>query len=487
MSPPPPPQPRRVGRRLYQGRRHPTPPPSASVGPPSASGRPPSAPVRPLPAVLGVRSPQRVRKTRAPAGPARRPAASDEDLSCRDPGDEDHSYHQDTAKTGGDRATQERFLLDSMSQANHPPAATGLAAARPEYNPTAWPNELRRAQGFYPHFRKRVLKKLFHPGNPDPRCLVRTLPYTTAELLGQPLEMLKGLDLEVIDHDLKVVDRDGHPLLYFIKGGLNYPFDYVASDLAQGPSLKPPNLEALGRKAFENLTRIYPPPTAKSNDSRHNENRECDAAGITTGLYHFAFWQQSGWDFIKRLSTTVERGGFMSKDCYYDLTPDSYPNTKKLGGIMKAGGCVVRFFQEMAPITQAMGSLFEVIDPINYNRYKERYNELAASTALSTLTHSQHACFVGNACLVGLLTGLHRDERDTSDGWVSDICFGDFDGGNLEVPQAGVALKLRGTDALFMRPKILAHGVSHVTRGIRYSQVSFTHHGLINTTAEMQR
>lgn len=55
----------------------------------------------------------------------------------------------------------------------------------------------------------------------------------------------------------------------------------------------------------------------------------------------------------------------------------------------------------------------------------------------------------------------------------------------MQVPQARVELKLSNGDALFMRSKVLAHGVGHVTRGIRYSHVLFTHHGLIDIVAEV--
>ena len=138
------------------------------------------------------------------------------------------------------------------------------------------------------------------------------------------------------------------------------------------------------------------------------------------------------------------------------------------------------FFQHIAPVMQAIGSLFETIDPENYRRYSERYLELDANTTLRLFTASQHACFVGNACLVGLKCELHRDVRDTEDGWVADVAFGDFDKGNLQVPQLGLEIDLKPPGVVFMRSKTLWHAIGEVSRGLRYSMVSFTYAGMID-------
>ena len=92
-------------------------------------------------------------------------------------------------------------------------------------------------------------------------------------------------------------------------------------------------------------------------------------------------------------------------------------------------------------------------------------------------------------CVVGLLL-WHNEKRECdAEGITTGLYhFGfwqmkgrDFDGGYLEIPQTGLQLKLRGSGGLYMRPQVLAHGVSHVARGTRYSQVSFTHQGMIDT------
>jgi hypothetical protein len=70
---------------------------------------------------------------------------------------------------------------------------------------------------------------------------------------------------------------------------------------------------------------------------------------------------------------------------------------------------------------------------------------------------------------------MNRDSRDTMDGWVADMAFGDFKGGYLEVPQVGLQFDLRLRDVVFMRSALLQHSVSDTTTGLRYGVVYFTY------------
>jgi hypothetical protein len=51
----------------------------------------------------------------------------------------------------------------------------------------------------------------------------------------------------------------------------------------------------------------------------------------------------------------------------------------------------------------------------------------------------------------------HRDLRDTLDGWVADVAFGDFEGGYLKVPQVGRRFDLQPGEVVFMRSALLQH------------------------------
>jgi hypothetical protein len=80
--------------------------------------------------------------------------------------------------------------------------------------------------------------------------------------------------------------------------------------------------------------------------------------------------------------------------------------------------------------------------------------------------------------LTGLCCSPHRDSKDTIDGWVANIAFGDFEGGYLEVPQVGLQFDLRPRDVVFMRSALLQHSVSNTTTRLRYRVVYFTHESM---------
>lgn len=142
-----------------------------------------------------------------------------------------------------------------------------------------------------------------------------------------------------------------------------------------------------------------------------------------------------GWDFHEASRHTRKSNIFMSKNCYPELVPNTYHNPTMLGGIIEAGCGVVKFFQRMPPIHKAVGSLFEDIDRENYNHYNDGYNKFMANTPLSTPQLHPECLLCSSRIISRIVDWLHRDTRDTSDGCISDICFGDFEGGYLKIPQ----------------------------------------------------
>ena len=346
-------------------------------------------------------------------------------------------------------------------------------------NKAAFPNELPFRANLFRKTR-RMLQLYFRPhpsGDDNPRA--RRSQYTYQELGQHKKEDFEASlpGLEIVNHDLKYLSKDGTPLVVFLKGGLNILFEYTQEELADNPNLAPADLPARGMKAFKELTTVYPPLPPKDSGVRHTANAETE--GVGTGYYHLALWQTKGHDHKEKdnIRLTPARCAVLSKDCF--------PNANGIKTISNAA-CITTFYQRLAPITQAVGALFELVDIINYKSYRKRYLELFKHTPLSQFNFSQYRCFVGNACLVGLQRLLHRDARDSDDGWVADLAFGDFDGGYLQLPQLGCQKKLQPGDLLFMRSKCLIHGVSSVPKGLRYSMVYFSHEGMLAPTVKDQ-
>lgn len=71
------------------------------------------------------------------------------------------------------------------------------------------------------------------------------------------------------------------------------------------------------------------------------------------------------------------------------------------------------FFQHIEPVTQAIGSFLETIDPENYKRYRERHPKLDAEDNLEAV-HSFSSRLLCWQCLFGCVKcELQRDERGT--------------------------------------------------------------------------
>jgi len=252
----------------------------------------------------------------------------------------------------------------------------------------------------------------------------------------QAPQHLLHIEHETIDKTIKVVDSNRDPLVYYFRRGLSIPFH---RDTDAGH---------LGLDALERLIQVYPPPPPGDNDTRH-----LPTIRNGYGVYHWAYWLAQG----RNKDPTFSR----------DLLGAGY----KLNAAVEA-------IRGLTPAIQACGALYECIDRENYRRYHDLYSRLAASTPLSLLNTTQRNCWPGMAVLVGLCCTLHVDKRDTVDGWVADMAFGDFDGGLLQIPQIGLQFSLQQGDVIFMRSGLLWHAVSETTRGKRFGMVLFTHQGM---------
>jgi hypothetical protein len=103
---------------------------------------------------------------------------------------------------------------------------------------------------------------------------------------------------------------------------------------------------------------------------------------------------------------------------------------------------------------------------------------MADNTAASIIRTTLQNCFLGMAVLTSLCYSPHQDSKDTMNGWVADMAFGDFERGYLEVPQVGLQFDLRLRDVVFMRSALLQHSVSNTTTRLRYRVVYFTHESM---------
>lgn len=98
---------------------------------------------------------------------------------------------------------------------------------------------------------------------------------------------------------------------------------------------------------------------------------------------------------------------------------------------------------------------------------------------------SRRACFHGLALLRNLQVDAHKDRSDVPNGWVAMVCWGDFSGGYLALPDLGVKLDFKPGDIIFFRSRLLEHFVTDF-EGERSSMVFFTHENVLKYQYEAE-
>lgn len=200
---------------------------------------------------------------------------------------------------------------------------------------------------------------------------------------------------------------------------------------------------------MQGLQEAYPAPIPSQH--RRHQGEENKNSRDAYGVYYFAFWKAVGH-------------------------PDANPTLSK--DILQGGhrfNAVLGFLKDITPLTQSISMLFEAVDNPAYEDYSKTYQQWLGSdaTALSTIHTCGRACFLGTAVLRNFQVRPHKDSRDPRDGWVGMTCFGDFQGGELVVPELGCKFQYQEGDVVFFRSAVLKHFVT-AFEGERSAFVWFT-------------
>jgi hypothetical protein len=132
-----------------------------------------------------------------------------------------------------------------------------------------------------------------------------------------------------------------------------------------------------------------------------------------------------------------------------------------------------------------ISTLYAAIDPKSYRQYRDAYIQM--TTDLPVLENLDQGnpmqCFAGYYLVLNLQTLLHRDCLDPRNGWVAMAVFGDYEGGELYLPDLGIRLPYKSGDVVFIRSWALRHCVSPF-KGARYVIVFSTPFGTMKTWSE---
>lgn len=116
-----------------------------------------------------------------------------------------------------------------------------------------------------------------------------------------------------------------------------------------------------------------------------------------------------------------------------------------------------QFFDGLAPLTQAIGQIFETVNQSDYQKYVRTCRDnLLTAHPMKVYTSSERACFMRVAISRKSQDGPHEDRTDFPDGWAAMCCFGDFTGGTLCLPDIdikgkGVQIAYKPGNVLFVQ------------------------------------
>jgi hypothetical protein len=124
-------------------------------------------------------------------------------------------------------------------------------------------------------------------------------------------------------------------------------------------------------------------------------------------------------------------------------------------------------------LVKALETVSDRVDRYFQLHFPEIYNFLTLVTAkdLPENVSKVYRMFALNDSI----SDWHVDYADFIDGFCAVIPFGDFDGGELLLPDISMKVAARAGDLLFFRSHFMVHKNAPVTRGHRRSLVYYTH------------
>ena len=223
------------------------------------------------------------------------------------------------------------------------------------------------------------------------------------------------------------------------------------------------DLAEIGRSSIVTLTKAHKPVTEKKDAKRYGKKivamdpaqwkaykKRMEVEWGAWGRYIFGLWHATG-------QTLVPPG----------LAADEVRTAKRATAVQE-------WYPAFAPVIQAIGRIFQEVDPWAYHVYRANFHHWASKWEFMKGHYiSARCCFLSMAVLVNQQVLPHRDGGDVEDGWVIMTVFGDFEGGYLCLPDLGVRVPFQPNDVVIFRSALLEHYIT-AFKGQRYSAVFFT-------------
>lgn len=125
-------------------------------------------------------------------------------------------------------------------------------------------------------------------------------------------------------------------------------------------------------------------------------------------------------------------------------------------------------------LSEQLSLAFHALDPAKWRSYRHAYDIVVETKVkVRALDKCKIQAFLGVFILVDLFTHPHYDLKDPPDGWTAMVVLGDFEGGELYLPDVRIAFPHQSRDVIFIRARLLEHFIGEY-QGTRYVLVFAT-------------
>lgn len=135
-----------------------------------------------------------------------------------------------------------------------------------------------------------------------------------------------------------------------------------------------------------------------------------------------------------------------------------------------------RIVQQLAPVSYRVNAILQHLDPEHYRQanlvketLKRKYAGFYAMSSVDPLVYE------GREILFNRTSGIHTDSGDPHLGWAILAAFGDFTGGDMDLPNLGLRIRFQPGDVIAIRGRVIPHRIIGDYQGQRISIPHFTH------------
>lgn len=132
-------------------------------------------------------------------------------------------------------------------------------------------------------------------------------------------------------------------------------------------------------------------------------------------------------------------------------------------------GCVDNLLNALQPLSNSISRFV--------NQHYEHYYTKLSELTWGPFAPRSFGIFPTIALNFNVISNYHWDDNDDPNGLCFVVALGDFEGGELCFPQLEIIVELKSGQVVAFPSKLLLHGNLAITRGIRFSIVSYVSKG----------